>query len=408
MRILHTSDWHIGKTLFGQKRYTEHESFLLWLSDTIQEKHIDVLLVSGDIFDTSTPGNRAQELYYEFLCRTAKSSCSHVVITAGNHDSPTFLEAPKELLKTFNIHVIGTACENVEDEVLLLKNKNDEPELVVCAVPYLRERDIRTAENNESIDDKERAFTNGIISHYETVCRIAEEKRLAISKDIPIVCMGHLLTSGGETVAGDGVRELYIGTLAHITASIFPKSIDYLALGHLHVPQKISGSENMRYSGSPIPIGFGETNRKKSVCMVEFTKNIPSVTLLDIPLFQQLETITGDWEHIQSRILELKVLDSNIWLEINYESNEIITDLRERLETATNDTEIKILRIKNKQIYDKVLGQIDDESLDDLSVNDVFERCLEINNIPPESRQELLDTYLETLNSLYEEDKQAQ
>ncbi|MDO5576232.1 MAG: exonuclease subunit SbcD, partial [Fibrobacter sp.] len=83
MRILHTSDWHIGKTLFGQKRYSEHESFLLWLSDTIQEKHIDVLLVSGDIFDTSTPGNRAQELYYEFLCRIAKSSCSHVVITAG-------------------------------------------------------------------------------------------------------------------------------------------------------------------------------------------------------------------------------------------------------------------------------------------------------------------------------------
>ncbi|MDO5576071.1 MAG: exonuclease SbcCD subunit D C-terminal domain-containing protein, partial [Fibrobacter sp.] len=193
-----------------------------------------------------------------------------------------------------------------------------------------------------------------------------------------------------------------------ITASIFPKNIDYLALGHLHVPQKISGSENMRYSGSPIPIGFGEINHKKSVCMVEFTKNIPSVTLLDIPLFQHLETITGDWEHIQSRILELKVLDNSIWLEINYEGNDIITDLRERLENAVNDTKIKILRIKNKQVYDKVLGQIDDESLDELSVNDVFERCLEINNIPRENRQELLDTYRETLNTIYEEDKQAQ
>jgi DNA repair protein SbcD/Mre11 len=98
MKLLHTSDWHIGRTLFGRKRYDEFEAFLTWLAETIQHKEIDALLVAGDVFDTSAPSNRAQELYYRFLCRVAASSCRHVVVVAGNHDSPSFLNAPKELL----------------------------------------------------------------------------------------------------------------------------------------------------------------------------------------------------------------------------------------------------------------------------------------------------------------------
>lgn len=112
MRLLHTSDWHIGRTLYGRKRYEEHESFLSWLAKTIQDKAIDVLLVAGDVFDTSAPNNRAQELYYRFLCRVAASSCRHVVAIAGNHDSPSFLDAPKELLKALDIHVVGSPASS--------------------------------------------------------------------------------------------------------------------------------------------------------------------------------------------------------------------------------------------------------------------------------------------------------
>ena len=109
MRILHTSDWHIGRTLYGRKRYEEFEAFLTWLAETIQENAIDALLVAGDVFDTSAPSNRAQELYYRFLCRVATSSCRHVIVVAGNHDSPSFLNAPKELLKALNVHVVGSS-----------------------------------------------------------------------------------------------------------------------------------------------------------------------------------------------------------------------------------------------------------------------------------------------------------
>ena len=225
MKVLHTADWHIGRSLYGRKRYEEFEAFLNWLAETIQQNEIDALLVAGDIFDTSTPSNRAQELYYRFLCRVP---CRHVVIVGGNHDSPSFLNAPKELLKALDIHVIGRASE-ASEEVLVLCNEQDVPELIVCAVPYLRDRDIRVAEAGESFDDKARKLIDGIREHYATVAALAEQKREELGADIPIVAMGHLFTAGGQT--GDGVRELYVGSLAHVTAGIFPACFNYLALG---------------------------------------------------------------------------------------------------------------------------------------------------------------------------------
>ena len=128
MKVLHTSDWHIGRTLYGRKRYDEFTSFLVWLVETIQQNEVDMLLVAGDVFDSSTPSNRAQEIYYRFLCRVAASSCRHVVVVGGNHDSPSFLNAPKELLKALDVHVVGSSTESPEDEVLVLRNKDDIPE----------------------------------------------------------------------------------------------------------------------------------------------------------------------------------------------------------------------------------------------------------------------------------------
>lgn len=409
MKVLHTSDWHIGRTLYGRKRYEEFESFLTWLAETIQKNEIDALLVAGDVFDTSAPSNRAQELYYRFLCRVAASSCRHIVVVAGNHDSPSFLNAPKELLKALDVHVVGSSTESPKDEVLVLHNEQGAPELIVCAVPYLRDRDIRVAEAGESVEDKERKLIDGIRSHYATVAALAEQKREELGADIPIVGMGHLFTAGGQTVDGDGVRELYVGSLAHVTAGIFPACFNYLALGHLHVPQKVNGSETIRYSGSPLPMGFGEAKQQKSVCQVEFNSTAASVQLIDVPVFQKLERVKGDWDGISNRILELSATDSQGWLEVIYDGIEVIGDLRERLETVISGTQMEILRIKNNRISDRVLGQIhEEETLDDLNVNDVFERCLAVHDVPEEQRPELLRAYQETVSSLYEDDVQAE
>ena len=409
LKLLHTSDWHIGRTLYGRKRYEEFEAFLSWLAETIQQNEIDALLVAGDVFDTSAPSNRAQELYYRFLCRVAASSCRHVVVVAGNHDSPSFLNAPKELLKALDVHVVGSSTESPEDEVLVLRNEQDAPELIVCAVPYLRDRDIRVAEAGESVEDKERKLIEGIRTHYAAVAALAEQKREELGVDIPIVGTGHLFTAGGQTVDGDGVRELYVGSLAHVTAGIFPACFNYLALGHLHVPQKVNGSETIRYSGSPLPMGFGEAKQQKSVCQVEFHSTAASVQLIDVPIFQKLERVKGDWEGISNRIIELSATDSQGWLEVIYDGTEVIGDLRERLEAAISGTQMEILRIKNNRIIERVLGQIhEEETLDDLNVNDVFERCLAVHDVPEEQRPELLRAYQETVSSLYEDDVQAE
>ena len=414
MRVLHTSDWHLGRTLYGRKRYEEFESFLTWLAEMIQQNGIDALLVAGDVFDTSAPSNRAQELYYRFLCRVAASSCRHVVVVAGNHDSPSFLNAPKELLKALDVHVVGSSTESLEDEVLVLRNEQDIPELIVCAVPYLRDRDIRVAEVGESVEAKERKIIDGIRTHYAAVAALAEQRRVELEVNIPIVAMGHLFTAGGQTVDGDGVRELYVGSLAHVTAGIFPTSFDYLALGHLHVPQAVNGSETIRYSGSPLPMGFGEAKQQKSVCQVVFDQGedhitTASVQLIDVPVFQKLERVEGDWDSISSRILELSATDSQGWLEVIYEGDDVIGDLRERLEAVITGTQMEILRIKNNRIIDRVLGQIhEEETLDDLNVNDVFERCLAVHEVPEDQRPELLRAYQETVSSLYEDDEQAE
>jgi exonuclease SbcD len=409
MKILHTSDWHLGRALYGRKRYDEYEAFLNWLAALIENEDIDVLLVAGDVFDNSTPSNHAQELYYRFLCRVAASPGRHVVVTAGNHDSPSFLNAPRELLKFLNIHVVGCASASPEDELIMIAGPDDEPMLIVCAIPYLRDRDIRTAEAGESVGDKERKIIEGIRAQYRMVYDAAEQKRSGLKRPVPIVAMGHLYTAGGKTVDGDGVRELYIGTLLHVGTDVFPECIDYLALGHLHIPQTVGGSGFIRYSGSPLPIGFGEGQQEKSVVLVEFLGIAPHVANIPVPRFQELETLRGDWQTIAHDIEELKAKKSNAWLEIIYEGDEIAGDLGTRLDEAVQGTGMEILRVKNNRMLERAMSGMDtDETLDDLDVTDVFDRCLEAHNVPEEQRPALLSAYQEIIVALSEADVMAE
>jgi exonuclease SbcD len=332
-----------------------------------------------------------------------------VVVTAGNHDSPSFLNAPKELLKFLNIHVVGCASDSPADELIVLAGPDDEPRLIVCAIPYLRDRDIRTAEAGESNEDKERKIIEGIRDHYRKVYEAAEEKRSTLKKPVPIVAMGHLFTAGGQTVDGDGVRELYIGSLAQVGRDVFPEGIDYLALGHLHIPQRVGGSDFIRYSGSPLPIGFGEAGQEKSVALVYFSGNARKVMNIPVPRFQELKTLQGDWPTIARGIDELKSKGSNAWLEIVYDGDEIAGDLRERLDEAVEGTGIEILRVKNNRVLERAMSGMDtDESLDDLDATDVFNRCLESHEVPEDQRPALLSAYQEIIVSLNEADLMAE
>ena len=408
MKILHTSDWHLGRMLHGKKRYEEFEKFLEWLVQTIQDNEVDVLLVAGDVFDTSTPSNRSQEQYYRFLCQIAATRCRNVIITAGNHDSPTFLNAPRELLKVLNVHVVGAAMDKSEDEVILLKNSNNKTECIVCAVPYLRDRDIRTSEAGEGIEDKQKKLLDGIRNHYDIVIKKALEEREKAGKQIPVVVMGHLFTVKGEVSEGDGVRELYVGSLAHVSTDFFCDSVDYVALGHLHIPQKVAGSEVHRYSGSPLPIGFGEAKQNKSVCLVTFNEGTTKVDLIEVPVFQKLTSITGTIQEIEDDVRKLKQGNEKHWIEIVYNGKEVIGDLRQRLYEAVEGTELEILKIHNRCFTDQLLTDESNETLDNMNVHDVFRRCLDAYAIPEEQRTGLVAAFEEIVTTVEQIDVRAE
>ncbi|MCF8054744.1 MAG: exonuclease SbcCD subunit D C-terminal domain-containing protein [Deltaproteobacteria bacterium] len=412
MKILHTSDWHIGRTLYGRKRYEEFEAFLTWLAETVQQNEIDTLLVAGDVFDSSAPSNRAQELYYRFLCRIAASCCRHVVVIAGNHDSPSFLNAPKELLRVLNVYVVGSMSDILEDEVFVL-HKDDKPEAIVCAVPYLRDKDIRTVEPGETIDDKYAKLALGLKNHYADVCAIAEQQQAEFKSaghdGIPIIAMGHLFTAGGKTVDGDGVRVLYVGSLAHVGEDFFPPSIDYLALGHLHVPQAVGNADHIRYCGSPLPMGYGEATQEKKVVLAEFNSTTPNIQEIPVPCFQELVRIVGSLDDIHTKLEELKKEESSAWLEIEYTGSDIIGNLREMLDEAMAGSAMEIRRIKNRCVMDRVIRTAaENETLDDLDVDDVFERCLAVHDVSEDQRPELLLAYNEVVIGLAEDDINAE
>jgi len=404
MKSLHTSDWHIGRALYGRKRYEEFEQFFDWLIGCIETEGVEALLVAGDVFDNGTPSNRALELYYRFLCRVAGAGCRHVVVTAGNHDSPSLLNAPREVLRFLNVHVVGCMAEAVEDELVVLNDATGKPELIVCAVPYLRDRDIRRAEAGETFEDKGRKLVEGIRDHYREVGEAAVARRAECGGKLPIIAMGHLFRSGGKTVEGDGVRELYVGTLGQVRADTFPDCFDYLALGHLHVPQRVNGSEFRRYSGAPIPMSFGEAGGRKIVAVVNNDADGMTVREIPVPIFQALATVRGDWLQISERITALKKESTPVWLEVIYEGDEVIGDLQDKLRGLIDGTALEILRAKNMRLVERTLCRMaTEETLDDLTVDDVFARCLAAHEVPQEQQTELVAALRETVAALHED-----
>jgi exonuclease SbcD len=402
LRILHTSDWHLGRQLHKtRQRYDEFGRFLDFLLETLISRQVDCLLVAGDVFDTTTPSNRASSLYYGFLSRLAAApACRHVVVVAGNHDSPTFLEAPAPILGGLGVHVVGSPTP--EREVIVLSDPAGRPELIVCAVPYLRDADLKKAVYGESAQETGQALAAALMAHYEDVHQRALAKRAELGAAIPIVATGHLFLAGGQVETDDGVREIHAGPLAALPAERLPK-FDYLALGHLHGPQRAGGSETVRYSGSPIPMSFGEAKKAKSLCLVELGGTEPRVELAPIPVFQRLARLEGD---LAALIKGLRGLSgTGAWLELVHQGTDATGDPRPALEEEALRLGLEIIRIRDERF--RSLAMAADEAAPDLASlapESVFESLLAGSKVPEELKIELKATHARVLAALLEED----
>lgn len=399
MKILHTSDWHLGKILYSKKeRHEEHSAFLEWLLKTIEENNIDLILIAGDIFDTTSPNSTSQKMYYDFLIKVRNAGCKNVIVVGGNHDSPSFLNAPKYILSVLNISVIGNATEKIEDEIIIVKDNEELPLIIVCAVPFLRERDISRFAEGEKYSNLSRRINENIKKHYEEIAVLAETKRNEIGKNIPIVAIGHLSVAGGKRKEDDGVRETYIGNIEEVSSNIFPDIFEYVALGHYHIPSVIK--EHIRYCGSPIPLGFGEVGQTKCVYVINLN-NKKSIETIEIPVFQKLESIVGDKDFITNQLIELKKADISTWVQIIYDGNEIFPNLRLWAEEQVADSKIEILKLQNRKYLTEVLTQYDTKgSLEELNEYDVFDKLLDKNNISIAQKDELKESYKEIVDDL--------
>ncbi len=411
MKAIHTSDWHLGRRLGGRSRHDESAAFLDWLAETVRREQVSLLLVAGDVFDNGTPSGRTQELYYGFLFKAVSAGCRHIVITGGNHDSPSLLDAPGTLLRRLGVHVMGAPGDVPSDEVIVLRDAAGKTEAVVCAVPYLPDRVLRTSEAGESPEDKNTRLLEGLRRHYTEVCGAGAEIKEAAGGGVPLIAMGHLFAAGGRRSDGDGVRELSIGTILRADASIFPPSVDYVALGHLHLPQIVAGNEFIRYAGSPLPMGFGEAGQEKQVVLLDFEKNTPSVRPIPVPCFRELARVAGTLPEILERLTALKESGREIWLEVVYSGDEFIPDLGDRIEALLDGSGLSLLILRTgplpgagKALPGDPAGEV---FPDETGLLPVFDQYMEAHSVPEPDREELRQTYREAVACLQEKERDA-
>lgn len=279
MRILHTSDWHLGNRLMDKSRTDEFRDFTAWILAQLKELHIDVLLISGDIFDNSVPGDTTLEIYHDFLSKADQTGCRYIIMTGGNHDGVSQLESSAPLLKRHHAYMVSSLKkESVQDCLITITDEAGTPQALVCAVPYLRPREIAMpAATPEEIPH---AYTKGIAFIYQQVATAAEVWKTK-HPDLPVICMGHLTVSGSPITES---TQRIIGTLEEVSHNIFAPIFNYVALGHIHKGYAIDNGR-ICYSGSPLPMGIDETENRH-VQLVEFNEGSLSTSReITVPLF---------------------------------------------------------------------------------------------------------------------------
>lgn len=350
MRLLHTSDWHLGQTFHQYERGYEHESFLSWLLETLEREAVDGLLIAGDVFDNANPSAAAQSMLYGFLTQ-ARRRIPHlnIVLTAGNHDSPGRLEAPAPFLAMFDAKVVGQVARD-ESGVLVgqlvhpLRNRQGDVVAWCIAMPFLRPADV------PRVDDATDPYMAGIEALYRQAFALASDKR---QPGQAIIAMGHCHMTGGAT-SEESERRIVIGGAEALPASIFDEAIGYVALGHLHLPQKIGGDPTRRYSGSPLPMSFSEIHYRHQVVVFDLDgESVTNVRDIHVPRRVDLLTVPASARPLAEVLTALAALELPAkpvaewpYLQVRVQLTQPEPGLRSQIEAALANKPVRLARIE--------------------------------------------------------------
>ncbi|QUG76913.1 exonuclease subunit SbcD [Erwinia sp. E602] len=405
MRIIHTADWHLGQFFYTKSRAAEHQAFLDWLLEQAEEQQADAIIVAGDIFDTGSPPSYARELYNRFIVRLQPTGCQLIVL-GGNHDSVAMLNESRELLACLNTRVIAAAGDDIAGQVLLLNQRDGQAGALLCAIPFLRPRDILHSQSGQSGREKQLSLLEAIAGHYQQCWQEALARREALGVTLPIIATGHLTTLG--VTKSDAVRDIYIGTLDAFPADAFPPA-DYIALGHIHRAQRIANSEHIRYSGSPIPLSFDELGKEKSVFLVDFSQGkLSSVTPLAIPAFQPMQMIKGSLAEIEQQLAAVQPHPSGrpVWLDIEIVTDTWLSDLQRHIQQLTEALPVEVILLRrSREQREKNLARQQNETLSELSVEEVFARRLALEEEAPERLARAGVLFAQTLEAVRHEEQ---
>lgn len=401
MRILHTSDWHLGQHFMGKTRQAEHQAFCAWLLEQVRVHDVDVLLIAGDVFDTGAPPSYAREQYYRLVVELRDAGCALVVL-GGNHDSPAMLGESRSLLAQLGTQVVPSVGVDLAEHVLVLNDRTGQPGAVLCAIPFIRPRDVLASQAGQSAQDKQQSLQQAIAEHYRALYELAASQRDELGLTLPIIATGHLTTVGAS--ASESVREIYVGSLEAFPTSAFPPA-DYIALGHIHRPQKVGGLEHIRYSGSPIALSFDEARQQKEVLLLEFgSATLQSITPLPVPVFQPMASLRGSLKELAGAITEVAAqgtAERPVWLEVQVSTDDYLSDLQNRINALCEGHPVEVLRIRRERGNAAAsLASEAQETLDELSVEDVFARRLQQETLEEEDAQRLQGLYRQVLEAL--------
>ena len=391
MRILHTADWHLGISLGTEKRADEFDRMLAYILEKARETETRCVIISGDVFDAPVPPNQAVAQYYRFLVDAVRAGIRDVIVTAGNHDSPSFLEAPRELLKRLNVHVFGKLEKDPADQLVVLKEDSGKPCAVVAAIPYLHIRDVRETVSGEGFDLQHGGYCRGVLAAYRRVCACAKEKYPAL----PLLATAHFWAlPGTEPDPSD-----QMGFQAGVPVGEFPESIDYLAMGHIHTPGPLPYRKNFRYAGSVLPLTFGEAGREKSMVLLDTDRPAEPETVA-LPVFRNLEVLTGTMPELLEQIGRLREAGNNAMLDV-CQTGPFQPRLRQDLDECCADSGVSVIFCRNQERNPALTRRSgSDERLADLAPETVFARMLDANGTGGDERAQLLETFREALKDL--------
>lgn len=413
MRLFHTSDWHLGQNLHGQERDFEHACFLEWLLDQLKLAQPDVLLIAGDIFDTVNPPVKAQERLYDFIVSAHEQQpLLTIVMIAGNHDSGSRIELPAPLMRRLRTHALGRVLwlddGQLDAERLLLPLPNAQGEIAAwcLALPFLRPAEVTGAHLGDN-------YLRGIGQVHEWLIEAANAKR---QPGQALIAISHAHMAGGS-VSEDSERSLIIGNAEALPASLFGPSISYVALGHLHKPQKVNGEERIRYSGSPIPLSFSEIKYEHQILDVLLEgETLISVESKHIPRSVQLQRIGP--APLAETLLQLADLPNidllaetqrQPWLEVRVTLDEPQPDLRHQVENALQGKAVRLVRIAAEYAGNRGAdGEADGTTLielDQLTPQELFSRAW-LDNYGNEVDEQTLKDFAELLQDVQLEGEQ--